>query len=150
MAFALKSGTSRSFAAVFRLMRNMLESRFPTNAIQIVLLHTVGLGSRHPDSLPHIVDFLKHVGSNQPEQLSEAITLGLVDAFDETDTTLFLTPHMEHLIQFFTESTLYQYEFCQPRVRRLLRLDLNVLCSSLFIYFFLDDSSYYTQLLGRK
>lgn len=117
----MKNGTSRSFAAVFRVMRNILESRFPINAIQIVLLNTVGLGARHPVCLPHIVDFLKHVGSNQPEQLSEAITLGLVDAFDETDTTLFLMPHMEHLIQFFTESTLYQYEFCQPRVRKLLR-----------------------------
>ncbi|EFX65242.1 hypothetical protein DAPPUDRAFT_264985 [Daphnia pulex] len=133
VAFAVKNGTSRSFAAVFRVMRNILESRFPINAIQIVLLNTVGLGARHPVCLPHIVDFLKHVGSNQPEQFSEAITLGLVDAFDETDTTLFLMPHMEHLIQFFTESTLYQYEFCQPRmILRIIRrgLEENNSCGS--------------------
>ena len=122
VSFAVKSGTSRSFVAVFRTMRNMLASKFPRNAIQIVLLNTVGLGSRHPVCLPHIVDFLKNVGSNQPEQLSEAITLGLIDAFDEMDNILFIMPHMGHLIQFFTESTLYQYEFCQPRVCRLMHI----------------------------
>ena len=118
MRFAVKSGTSRSFAAVFRTMRNMLESRFPTNAIQIVSLNTVDLGARHPVCLPHIIDFLKHIGSNQPEKLPEAITLGVIDAFDEMDITIFIMSHMGHLIQFFTESTLYQYEFCQPRVCR--------------------------------
>lgn len=104
----------------------MIESEFPTDAVQIVVMSTVELGARHPACLPHIVDFLKHLGANRPDQSSEAITLGLTDAFDEMETAL-IEPHFEQLIQFFTESTTYQYEFCQPRVcySHSFSLDLN-------------------------
>ncbi|XP_032778780.2 uncharacterized protein LOC116917422 isoform X3 [Daphnia magna] len=124
IAFAVKNGNSRAFAAVFRVMRDMLESKFPANAAQIVLHSTVALGARHPACLPHIIDFLKHFGSNQPEQLPDAIILGLVDAFDEVETSTVM-PHMEHLIQFFMEASLYRYEFCQPRM--ILRIIRNCL-----------------------
>ncbi|XP_059351271.1 uncharacterized protein LOC130691362 isoform X2 [Daphnia carinata] len=124
IAFAIKNGTSRALASVFRVMRDMLESNFPTNAAQIVLHSTVALGARHPACLPHIIDFLKHFGANQPGQLPDAITLGLVDAFDDMEISIVM-PHMEHLIQFFMEATLYRYEFCQPRM--ILRIIRNCL-----------------------
>lgn len=90
----------------------MIETKFPTDAVQKVVATTVDLGVRHPACLPHIVDFLKYLGANQS---SEAITLGLVDSYDEMEIK-FVLPHFEQLVQFFTESTLYSYEFCQPRV----------------------------------
>ena len=116
MAFAVKNASSRAFAAVFRVMRNMVESRFPTNTDQIVVHSAVNLGARILACLPHIVDFLKYLGTSQSDQSSQAITLGLIDSFDEMEASL-MVPHFEHLIKFLTESTSYSYEFCQPRVR---------------------------------
>ncbi|KAI9565009.1 hypothetical protein GHT06_008751 [Daphnia sinensis] len=124
IAFAVKNGSSRALASVFRVMRDMLESKFPTNAAQIVLHSTVALGARHPACLPHIIDFLKHFGSNHHGQLPDAIILGLVDAFDELENSTVM-PHVEQLIQFFMEATLYRYEFCQPRM--ILRIIRNCL-----------------------
>lgn len=155
VAFAVKNCTSRAFAAVFRVMRDMLESNFPTNAGQIVLKSTVDLGARYPACLPHIIDLLKHLGSNQPGQLPDAITLGLVDAFDEMEISTMM-PFMEHLIHFFTEATLYRYEFCQPRVISyhpppVLRLVCSYRIYFYFIcFFFLDDSSHCTKLFERE
>lgn len=132
MAFAVKNASSRAFAAVFRVMRSMVESRFPANANELVVLSAVNLGSRIIVCLPHIVDFLRHLGTNQPGQSSEAVTLGLIDAFDEMETHL-MVPHIEHLIKFFSESTTYSYEFCQPRVCHIFSVSFLFL----FLFFFI-------------
>lgn len=125
-------------------MRHMIEKRFPANGTEIVYKSTVDLGTRHPNCLPHVVDFLKYLGSSRAEQLSETIVLGLIDTFNELETNQML-PHIEHLIQFFLEATLYHYEYCQPRV-------LTYLIFKPILYhipFLTDDSTYYTKVFRR-
>lgn len=93
----------------------MLANLFPSDVIQVVVCNTVELGSRHPACLPHVVDFLKHLGESKQDQYSKIISLKLVDAFDEVDVRI-ISPYLEQLVEFFTESTTFPYEFCQPRV----------------------------------
>ena len=127
IVFGIKSATSRSFAAVFRVMRHMVAALLPSEPITIVVSYTVKLGTRHPACLPHIVDFLKHLGTHRPDQSSKIISLGLVDAFDDVDSKN-IAPHLEQLIEFFTESTSYPYEFCQPRVL-VNRIEISIFIS---------------------
>ena len=113
---AIKTGTSRSIAAVFRVMHNMLETDYPASSTQIALDCTVEMATRYPPCLPHVVDFLKFVGGAKLERLSPEIFLNLIDAYDDMDT-IDIEAHVEYLIPFFIEASSHQYEFCQPRVR---------------------------------
>jgi len=112
---AIKTGTSRSIAAVFRVMHNMLETDYPASSTQIALDCTVEMATRYPPCLPHVVDFLKFVGGAKLERLSPEIFLNLIDAYDDMDT-IDIEAHVEYLIPFFIEASSHQYEFCQPRV----------------------------------
>lgn len=116
--YAIKTGTSRSIAAVFRVMRNMLETDYPASSLQIAVDCTVGMATRYPPCLPHIVDFLKFTCSAKLERLSHDIFLNLIDAYDDMDTTD-VEAHIEYLIPFFIEASSHHYEFCQPRVRKI-------------------------------
>lgn len=113
MDFAHKAATSRSQAAVFRALYNMLQVGFPTNALQLAVDTSVAMASRNPGCLPHVVDFLKY--SSPSERLSRFVILKLVDAFDEMEAPS-LEPYVEHLVAFFVEASTQPYEFCQPRV----------------------------------
>ena len=114
--YAIKTGTSRSIAAVFRVMRNMLETDYPTSSTQIALDCTVDLATRYPPCLPHVVDFLKFISGTKLERLSHEICLSLIDAYDDMNAVDVET-HVEYLIPFFMEASTHHYEFCQPRVR---------------------------------
>lgn len=114
MAFAHKTKTSRSLAAVFRVLHNMLEVQLPANAMQIAVDSSIKMASLNPACLPHVVDFLKC--TRQGERLSRSIILKIIDTYDEMDASA-IEPHIEHLIAFYAEASTQPYEFCQPRVR---------------------------------
>ena len=116
MSYGIKSGTSRSIAAVFRVMRNMLETDYPPNSTQIAVEISVEMATRYLPCLPHVVDFLRYADGAKLERLSHEIILNLIDVYDDMETPD-IESHVEYLIPFFIEASCHHYEFCQPRVR---------------------------------
>jgi hypothetical protein len=120
LLFAVKAGTSRSLAAVFRVLWNCVlaeEKSNHRNTNEIVVNSTVAIAAYYPACLPHVVDFIKNVkqASSSNQNMCDDIILGIIDSFAEQEFSS-LVPQIDHVILFFIESSSHKYNVCQPRV----------------------------------
>ena len=118
--FAIKAGTSRSLAAVFRVLWSCVlveEECTLFNTKEIVVNNTVAIAAHYPACLPHVVDFIKNVKQtiSSHQNMCDSIILGIIDSFAEQDISS-LEPQIDHIISFFIESSSHKYNVCQPRV----------------------------------
>ena len=116
MNYAIHIGTSRSMAAVYRLLSHALIVNSSNFSPAMIVDCCVTMATRCPQNLPHLVDFLKWIRSSRFDDLARHLIVQVIDAFDDLDPRI-IQNHLTHLTAFFIEASTIDYEFCQPRVR---------------------------------